>query len=136
MILAVVYERRSEQQKGLLIPKMEILKRGRGKMIIDQWSDYLGGKEVAGGILKEDGTAHWQSPNHGATNESGFFGRPGGEYYNDEIKHFGTWAAFWSTTVQTDDYHVLKWCLRNTYSEAIPSTNSKFGGLSVRCVKD
>jgi uncharacterized protein (TIGR02145 family) len=32
----------------------------------------LGGEAIAGGKMKEKGTAHWFSPNTGATNESGF----------------------------------------------------------------
>lgn len=34
--------------------------------------DYLGGVELAGGKLKRTGLTHWESPNTGATNESGF----------------------------------------------------------------
>jgi hypothetical protein len=37
-------------------------------------TDYLGGLLVAGGEMKEIGTAHWMSPNTGATNSSGFTG--------------------------------------------------------------
>jgi uncharacterized protein (TIGR02145 family) len=35
-------------------------------------ANYLGGADVAGGKLKESGTEHWQTPNAGATNETGF----------------------------------------------------------------
>jgi len=46
-----------------------------------QWETlitYLGGKIIAGGKMKETGTAHWTSPNIGATNETGFTALPGG----------------------------------------------------------
>jgi uncharacterized protein (TIGR02145 family) len=39
---------------------------------------YLGGEELAGGKMKESGISHWQSPNAGATNQSGFTAIPGG----------------------------------------------------------
>jgi uncharacterized protein (TIGR02145 family) len=41
-------------------------------------TDYLGGEAIAGGKLKETGTAHWDSPNTGATDETGFTAFPGG----------------------------------------------------------
>ena len=53
-----------------------------------------------GGKLKEAGTAHWASPNTGATNESGFTALPGGSrFYNDGIyQNMGGLGYFWSSS--------------------------------------
>jgi uncharacterized protein (TIGR02145 family) len=47
----------------------------------DDWqklSEHLGGEKTAGGKMKHAGTDEWNSPNEGATNESGFTALPGG----------------------------------------------------------
>jgi uncharacterized protein (TIGR02145 family) len=47
----------------------------------EEWTileTFLGGSSIAGGKLKETNFAHWNNPNTGATNESGFTALPGG----------------------------------------------------------
>ena len=63
-------------------------------------SDYLGGRHIAGGKLKEAGTTHWASPNTGATNSSGFTGLPSGMRSSvDGIFGYQTeGCGFWSNT--------------------------------------
>ncbi len=60
---------------------------------------YLGGESVAGGKMKSIGTAYWNSPNTGATNESGFSVLPGGCRSNDgSFNDIRLYAFFWSAT--------------------------------------
>ncbi|MBA7544886.1 hypothetical protein ES705_37247 [subsurface metagenome] len=62
-------------------------------------TDYLGGASVAGGKLKETGTAHWSYPNTGATNESGFTALPGGgRSLNGTFGYVGSSGGWWSST--------------------------------------
>jgi uncharacterized protein (TIGR02145 family) len=101
-----------------------------------QLTYYLGGKDVAGGKLKEAGYDHWQSPNTGATNETGFTALPGGyrnEFgYFDNIGYFGLW---WSATENGARY---AWYRRMNYSGSNVNRDdrSKDVGISVRCVRD
>ncbi len=66
---------------------------------MSEWTslvEYLGGTGVAGGKMKEAGTIHWNSPNTGATNESGFTAFPAG--YRNEMGTFHQvrkYAEFW-----------------------------------------
>jgi uncharacterized protein (TIGR02145 family) len=98
--------------------------------------DFLGGHEVAGGKIKETGTTHWQSPNQGATNESGFSALPGGlrrldGSYND----IGYYAYLWTST-ENNTGLAGYWFLRHNSSAFDRSDYYKQCGISVRCVKD
>lgn len=100
---------------------------------------FLGGESVAGGKLKEIGTAHWTSPNSGATNESGFSALPGGYRYDggtfDWVGYYGHW---WSSTVDNryNTYSAWEWSLGYGVSVANSCPYSKGYAFTVRCVKD
>ena len=106
----------------------------------DEWTtltDYLGGESVAGGKLKEAGTTHWDSPNTGATNETGFTALPGGTRAGG-LGDFGginTYGYWWSST----EYDETRVWWRNTQhhsSRVDRNYLSKWNGYSVRCLKD
>lgn len=99
--------------------------------------DYLGGADVAGGKLKETGTTHWNSPNIGATNETGFTALPGGARVNGAYNDVGYYGDWWSAT---ESYIPGNAWLREVYYDysIVYRLNyfTKQTGLSVRCVKD
>ena len=102
-----------------------------------EWSiltTFLGGESVAGGKLKEAATIHWQSPNTGATNSSGFTGLPGG--IKDEDGSYGNYNGlggsgnWWSAVPNA-------WELSSNQNSILHfSPYTIRWGLSVRCIKD
>ena len=96
----------------------------------------LGGESVAGGKLKETGTAHWLSPN-GATNETGFTALPGGYRFDiGTCSYVGSRGFWWSSTEYSTTY---AWDRSMGYSFASvsrSSTDAKRSGISVRCLRD
>jgi len=93
-------------------------------------TDYHGGISDVGGKMKETGTAHWKSPNSGATNSSGFTGLPGGCNYFPRLEAGGQ-GRWWCS----GPYCPSK---RLHYDSNIldgASCNAQCG-YSVRCVKD
>jgi uncharacterized protein (TIGR02145 family) len=99
-------------------------------------TDYLGGAVVAGGKLKETGTYHWQSPNTGATDESGFTALPGGNRQTGGVfSNKGESGGWWSSTeVNASEAFCLFMSCSN--SGAYKVNYDKKIGYSVRCVKD
>ena len=100
---------------------------------------YLGGEDNAGGKLKATGTALWQSPNSGATNQSGFTALPAGSRgYSVSYTEMGKFTTYWSTT-ESLEFPLNAWVAALNYnnSEAnIYPYGEKLSGLSVRCIKD
>jgi len=97
---------------------------------------YLGGESLAGGKMKEPGYTHWNPPNTGATNESGFTGLPNGMLGNDLVFiHLGIYGNFWSST-ETSSINAFGRRLDYDYVGIHQSTNNKPRGFGVRCIKN
>jgi len=93
---------------------------------------YLGGLSIAGGKMKEAGTAHWQSPNTGADNSSGFTGLPAGHHdQNGNFYNFGTYGTWWASSTTDPWYRHLQ------FDAPVVGAyhNSKRHGFSVRCMR-
>lgn len=90
-----------------------------------------------GGKLKESGTTHWNSPNTGATNSSGFTCLPGVlRYYLGAFNtDLGNNAYLWSSTEQ-DANNAWGRHLYYNFANSDRGYYYKYGGYSVRCVKD
>ena len=99
--------------------------------------DYLGGWEEAGGKLKETGTAHWNSPNTGASNESGFTALPGGvrNHTTGIFESIGLYGDWWS---ETEIDINTSWFRDLSYSSISVEKiiGHKEYGFSIRCIKD
>ncbi len=99
---------------------------------------FLGGEAVAGGKVKETGTTHWNDPNTGATNESGFTAVAGGyRNFNGAFVSFGISSPYWSAT-ENQINTAWGWGRSLNYSL---ETMARMGfdkpdGCVVRCLKD
>lgn len=99
-------------------------------------TDFLSGENIAGGQLKEAGTAHWITPNTDATNLSFFTGLPGGSRdLGGSFDTKGYNGYFWtSTSVSTTDAYSRYLYFGNGF--VYNYSYNKSLGYSVRCVID
>jgi uncharacterized protein (TIGR02145 family) len=108
----------------------------------EEWEELInaqGGASVAGGKLKESGTAHWNSPNTSATNSSGLtavgggFRGPDGIYYD-----LGRHGSYWGTENNSQDpYCVYIYCnLASVVMEVSPIDKTSGIAFAVRYVKN
>jgi len=128
---------------GWHLPSDEELKMLEGE--VDSQYDYpdpewdqmdFNGSDV-GGKLKEAGTTHWNSPNTGANNNSGFTALPAGYrlstaggFYSVEYSGY-----LWSTTefIPGFNWHRTLFYDKNEIFRAYLNSDN---GFSVRCLKD
>ena len=110
----------------------------------DEWTiltNFLGGQSVAGGKMKSTRTEpdphpRWNSPNTGATNESGFSGLPGG--YRSGSGNFssvGNLGYWWSSTEYSSTNAWLRYLIHDNVNADRLSSNKEYG-FSVRCLRD
>jgi len=110
---------------------------------VDEWtklSDFLGGKDVAGGKLKEVGYTHWLNPKTGSTNESGFTALPCG-YRGGDSNIIGvagvSLMGYWWSVTQINDSQAYILILDQFSSQAyVGGSCLKYYGCCVRCIKD
>ncbi len=101
----------------------------------------VGGDSLGGGPLKEFGTYHWNLPNLGGSNLSGFNALPAGlvmhspgTYYHG--MYLGEYAYFWSCTANDTTNERFSIALYYDYKGVWEVYNYNALYFSVRCVKD
>lgn len=111
-----------------------------------EWSDmmeYAGTEERSGdnaARLKEAGTAHWRSPNEGATNAIFFNALPAGEisyFYKEE--EMGTMATWWTSSEDRSDkppMNAFTTGLSYDFQSRTGGTHPKEDAFAIRCKKD
>jgi uncharacterized protein (TIGR02145 family) len=98
----------------------------------------LGGASVAGGKLKEAGTENWNSPNTGATNESGFTALGAGARLDDGSFSFNKTRAFFITSSDDGEGYPYYAALLNTQESINVNAGiiSNNYGFSLRLIRD
>ena len=96
---------------------------------------YLGGVNIAGGKLKETGITHWNTPNEGATNQTGFTAVPGGyRIAGGTCNYMGSHGYWWCSTVSGTNGLYMRMYFGDTF--VFQDGSVKKTGFSVRCLKD
>lgn len=123
----IYLERDGVQENGWRIPSdtdLEVLRT------------YLGGMAVAGGKLKETGVIYWNSPNTGATNETGFSSRGSGyRYYNGNFYSIKNNNPIWSSD-EEDVANAHSYGTQYNSAGMAIGAYEKIRGFSVRSVRD
>jgi len=94
---------------------------------------------IAGGILKESGTAHWEAPNEEAYDGIFFDALPGGSRDRKGVlESEGFRSGFWSATevapfFTTEAYYRILYYDRRELGRSL---EKKMVGHSVRCIMD
>jgi uncharacterized protein (TIGR02145 family) len=88
------------------------------------------------GVLKEAGTAHWQSPNTGASNSTGFTALPGGYRPFIGLSQDIGYRGYWWTSGQNGETNAFYHLMQYNSSNLTDGWDSKWKYFSVRCIRD
>ena len=99
---------------------------------------FLGGSGIAGGKMKVSGTTFWNSPNVGATNESGFSGLgTGWRSFNTFFGQQGEVTGLWTSTQNQSSSNYAKYKILRFDNDDLASGDFwKGSGWSIRCLMD
>jgi len=108
-----------------------------------EWDDFQWRGFDAGGKLKATGLDHWQGPNYGATNSSGFSALPhcyrewnaSTQNADNQFSGFTAYLCLWTST-ENDEGTVKRRALSYFLSGVYRSNHDKNFGYSLRCIKD
>ncbi len=96
----------------------------------NELAKFLGGYDITGGKLKSTSDL-WNSPNTGATNESGFNALPSGvRNLYGEFLHKGN--IFFHHEANGDEYYYISY----DYKSLVKNLSSKLNGFPLRCIKN
>jgi uncharacterized protein (TIGR02145 family) len=94
-------------------------------------------EQISANLLRENGIAHWKSPNTGATNETGFTALPGGGRDDDFGAFvFLTTACFYWSSTEYNSQNAWFRKLQYNINYVVSGNTTKKSGYSVRCLKN
>jgi uncharacterized protein (TIGR02145 family) len=86
--------------------------------------------------MKEKGTVHWNRPNTGATDISGFSALPAGcRYYYGTFGEMGEQGLWWSSSEFNSELALFSG-ISAADSSITDNSGFKNNGFSIRCIKD
>lgn len=103
-----------------------------------QLANYLGGLSIAGGKMKKEGLAYFNSPNTGATNESGFSAIGNGRRSGVDGSFIGlkSESAFWASRTSGDNMYRIILSSVNPILASLDAPLSKKWGQAIRLIRN
>jgi len=103
-------------------------------------SNFLGGSQNAGGLIKMQGTEFWANPNAGATNSSGFSAKGASWRGEDGLFYYWVgWSSSWWSSTSYNSTEPWSYSASHNNSILLRQRGAYFknnAGVSVRCIKD